>query len=87
MAERRIDHESATPVYVQIAGFVIEDIESGALPVGRRIPSESAMTQTYGVARDTARHAVAYLRDNGYVHTVPQRGTFVLDRGKPIDGE
>ncbi|MGW6977938.1 GntR family transcriptional regulator [Streptomyces sp. NPDC054932] len=77
---REVDHESATPVYMQIAQFVIADIESGKLAVGRRIPSESAMKAEFGVARDTARHAVEYLRDKGYVHTVPQRGTFVLDR-------
>ncbi|MGW7575071.1 hypothetical protein [Streptomyces sp. NPDC054765] len=31
------------------------------------------------VARDTARRAV---RELGYVHTVPQRGTYVRDRGE-----
>ncbi|MET3984233.1 winged helix-turn-helix domain-containing protein [Streptomyces sp. PvR034] len=84
MAASEIDHESATPVYQQIAAYVIADIDSGALPVGRRIPSESAMVQRFGVARETARNAVAYLRDRGYVHTVPQRGTFVLDRSAPV---
>ncbi|MFG2773772.1 GntR family transcriptional regulator [Streptomyces sp. NPDC048350] len=84
---REVDHGSATPVYVQIARFVIEDIESGKLPVGRRIPSESAMKGEFGVARDTARHAVDYLRSEGYVHTVPQRGTFVLDRSAAPEAE
>ena len=87
MAESEIDHESATPVYQQIAAKVIADIERGELPVGRRIPSESDMVKRFGVARDTARNAVAYLRDEGYVHTVPQRGTFVLDRGGVTDVE
>ncbi|MEV6681351.1 winged helix-turn-helix domain-containing protein [Streptomyces erythrochromogenes] len=86
MAERMVDHESATPVYLQIAAFVIEDIENGKLPVGRRIPSEAEMKQQFGVARDTARNTVAHLREKGYVHTVPQRGTFVLDRTAENDG-
>jgi hypothetical protein len=42
-----------------------------------RIPTESAIEQTYGVARTTARHAVAELRARGLVYTVPARGTFV----------
>jgi DNA-binding GntR family transcriptional regulator len=87
MAESEIDHESATPVYRQIAARVIADIEHGVLPVDRRIPSESDMVKRYGVARDTARNAVAYLRDQGYVHTVPHRGTFVLDRSKATEAE
>jgi DNA-binding GntR family transcriptional regulator len=80
MAESEIDHESATPVYRQIAAYVVADIERGVLAVGRRIPSESALVQRFGVARETARNAVAYLRAEGYVHTVPQRGSFVVDR-------
>ncbi|MEV6329606.1 winged helix-turn-helix domain-containing protein [Streptomyces sp. NPDC051909] len=80
MSEREVDHESETPVYVQIAAYVITDIEKGEIPVGRRIPSESALVQRYGVARETARAAVRHLRERGYVRTVPQRGSFVIDR-------
>lgn len=87
MAESEIDHGSATPVYMQIGAYVIADIERGEIPVGRRIPSESALVQRFGVARDTARAAVAYLRDKGYVHTVPQRGSFVVDRGETAADE
>ncbi|MFD7072333.1 GntR family transcriptional regulator [Streptomyces sp. NPDC059913] len=80
MDDRRVDHEAETPVYVQIAAYVADDIEKGEIPVGRRIPSESTLVQTYGVARETARAAVRHLRDKGYVRTVPQRGSFVIER-------
>ncbi|UJB43626.1 winged helix-turn-helix domain-containing protein [Streptomyces sp. A1-5] len=76
-----IDYEAPEPPYRQIAADLIRDIQSGALAVDRRVPSESALMQTYGVARNTARHAVSYLRDEGWVYTLPQRGTFVRDRG------
>lgn len=33
----------------------------------------------WGVARTTARRAVALLRDRGLVETVPQRGSFVAE--------
>ncbi|MFD7069851.1 GntR family transcriptional regulator [Streptomyces sp. NPDC059913] len=75
-----IDHESPTPVYRQIAALIVKDIESGALPVNRKIPSESALTQRFGVARETARNAVKHLREEGWVFTVPQRGTYVAER-------
>ncbi|GAA0399730.1 hypothetical protein GCM10010357_20900 [Streptomyces luteireticuli] len=36
--------------------------------------------QTYGVARNTARNAVRFLLDEGYVYTVPQCGTYVRNQ-------
>ncbi|WP_330174515.1 GntR family transcriptional regulator [Streptomyces sp. NBC_01498] len=78
-----IDHESPTPVYRQIAALIVQEIESGALPVNRKIPSESALTQRFGVARETARNAVKHLREAGWVFTVPQRGTYVAEPGGP----
>ncbi|MFB4303369.1 GntR family transcriptional regulator [Actinomadura sp. NTSP31] len=76
-----IDHDGDTPVYRQIAAIIAERIESGDLQPRRRIPSESDLVQEYGVARETARRAVAYLREQGLVYTVPQRGTFVKADG------
>ncbi|MDF2260532.1 winged helix-turn-helix domain-containing protein [Streptantibioticus ferralitis] len=80
MAASEIDHDAPTPVYRQIAALIIADIESGLLVVNRKIPSEAALVQRFGVARETARHAVGYLREEGYVFTVPQRGSYVADR-------
>jgi DNA-binding GntR family transcriptional regulator len=53
-------------------------IEAGRYQPRRSIPSEAQITQIFGVARETARRAVAELRERGYVYTVPQRGTFVV---------
>lgn len=80
MGGREIDYESAVPPYQQIAADIAEEIRRGTLRPGRPIPSEATLIQRYGVARDTARRAVRYLREHGYVHTVPQRGSFVLER-------
>ncbi|MFC7644217.1 winged helix-turn-helix domain-containing protein [Streptosporangium lutulentum] len=41
------------------------------------VPSESTLVQQYGVARETVRHAIGLLREQGWVYTVPQRGTYV----------
>ncbi|MFJ6617218.1 GntR family transcriptional regulator [Kitasatospora sp. NPDC091335] len=77
-----IDYESPDPPYRQIAADLIRDIENGSLAVGRPIPSESDLVQRYGVARNTARNAIAYLRSEGYAFTVPRRGSYVKDRTK-----
>ncbi|WP_189456935.1 GntR family transcriptional regulator [Streptomyces abikoensis] len=44
------------------------------------MPSEATLVQRFGVARETVRNAVRFLREEGYVFTVPQRGTYVRDR-------
>lgn len=72
-----IDPEGPRPVYLQIADLIGARITAGELLPGRRIPTETDIQQTYGVARATARRAVAALRDRGLVYTVAQRGTYV----------
>ncbi len=87
MAATPIDPDAEDHPYQQIAADIIRAIESGELRVGSRVPSESALIQTYGVARNTARHAVEYLRAEGWVRTLPQRGTFVAERVDQAAGE
>ena len=75
---RVVDPEAATPVYIQVANELRQQIRSGQLPPGRRVPSESDLEQIYGVARSTARKAIALLRDEGLVETVRGKGSFVV---------
>lgn len=66
------------PVYQQIAAWVAARIESGELQPRRPVPSEKTLMQEFeGVARTTVRRAVAHLRYQGLVYTVPQRGSYV----------
>jgi GntR family transcriptional regulator len=71
---------SHVPVYEQVAAILRGKITSGELGHLDRLPSETTLVQTYEVGRDTVRHAVAVLRDEGLVFTVPHRGTFVGPR-------
>ncbi|ULR52086.1 winged helix-turn-helix domain-containing protein [Streptomyces deccanensis] len=75
-----IDRFDPTPIYKQVARVIRTKIESGELRPKDPIPSESKMVADYGVARDTARQAVALLRSEGWVITLPQRGIFVSER-------
>jgi GntR family transcriptional regulator len=73
----RIDPTGPVPPYRQIAAIIASRIESGEYPKGSRIPTESEIVGTWEVARTTARRAIAFLREQGVVTTVPQRGTYV----------
>jgi GntR family transcriptional regulator len=72
-----IDHESATPVYAQLAGILRDMIRSGEIPSDRPLPSVKRLMQTYGVAQGTAEHAVRLLKEEGLVKTVIGKGVYV----------
>jgi GntR family transcriptional regulator len=77
VAEERIDPLGPVPPYRQIAAILKRRIVSGQYPPDTRIPTESDLVETYEVARSTARRAVAVLREEKLVYTVPARGTYV----------
>lgn len=81
----RIDPTGPTAPYMQIAAALRRRIERGDFPANTRIPTESDLVATFEVARTTARRAIALLREESLVYTVPQRGTFVAGRKSGAD--
>ncbi len=73
----KIDPTGPVPPYRQIAEILRSRIESGEYPKGTRIPTESEIVDTWEVARTTARRAIALLREQGLIETIPQRGSYV----------
>lgn len=71
-----------TPVtpYRQIADYLREQIESGKLGPGARLPSEDYLAQESGTAVSTVRRALKLLRDEGWIVTVHAQGSFVSER-------
>jgi GntR family transcriptional regulator len=77
-----VEYDPLAPVprYRQIADILRGRIEAGVLEADRPIPSEAQIQQEFGVARETARKAVALLREDSWVVTVPGLGTYVRKR-------
>ena len=75
----KIDPTAKLPPYRQLAAIIAADIGSGKLPRGSRLPSESEYMDEYELGRSTVRRAMAWLRDQGLVETVPTRGTYVVE--------
>jgi DNA-binding GntR family transcriptional regulator len=65
------------PLYQEIGEEIAQRIRQQEFLPNRAIPSEKALMKHYGVAKVTVRQAVGFLRDQGYVFTVPHRGTYV----------
>jgi GntR family transcriptional regulator len=75
-----VDPTSDRPVFRQIADLLRDDIQSGRLAEGARLPSERDLMDVYGIARGTVRQSVALLRSEGLIHTEHGRGGFVRNR-------
>jgi DNA-binding GntR family transcriptional regulator len=70
-------------VAARVAERVAELIGSGEYRPDDVLPSESEMMEMYGAAKNTVRNALALLREQGLVYTVPAMGTFVAKRDLP----
>lgn len=64
-------------LFERIARELADRIQAGELQPDHPIPSETTLAQQYDVAKGTVRQAVALLREQKWVFTVPHRGTYV----------
>ncbi|MDR1998546.1 MAG: GntR family transcriptional regulator [Frankiaceae bacterium] len=76
-----IDYRSETPPYAQVADWMRDQIRAGVWKPRQAVPSEKWLQDSFGVARETARRAVALLREEGLVYTVQARGSYVRPPG------
>jgi DNA-binding GntR family transcriptional regulator len=68
-------------VYVRIAADLRRRIEADELKPGQPVPSITTLCQEWGVARETAAHALQALEAEGLVRRYPGRGYYVTGRG------
>jgi len=73
---------SDLPLYVQLKTTFIEEITSGRLQPGERLPSHRDLGTRYKMSYMTVRRAIDELTRGGYVYSVPGRGTFVNTNDK-----
>lgn len=79
-ASPAVDPASDRPMYKQIADWLRHHIDTGAVAVGERLPSESQLVQQFHAARTTVRRALASLAMEGRVEAKRGVGVFVRDR-------
>lgn len=73
----RIDRESPTPLWFQLARLMEDEIVSGRWPVGHRLESEPALGDHFTVSRGVIRQALGRLERDGLIRKAKGRGTFV----------
>lgn len=78
--ELRLEPDSGTPIYLQLAQGLREAIASGALPPGAEVPSSRALAAANRVNYHTVNRALALLEDDGLLER--RRG----DAYRVVDG-
>ena len=72
-----VDHRNPTPLYAQLAQSIKEEIRSGSIPFGEKLPSENELSELCSLSRMTVRNALAELVNDHYVEKLHGKGTFV----------
>ncbi|MBR3663979.1 MAG: GntR family transcriptional regulator [Desulfovibrio sp.] len=75
--------KNGVPLYLQAAGYIRRQIESGEWPVGFRLPSLEELAQTFGLSRVTVRQAVQSLVAEKLLESCQGKGTFVATKPDP----
>jgi len=75
-----LDKNSSEQLYLQIRRMVLKAIRQQELLPGQRIPSVNELSRDTDVSRMTIRQALQALLSEGYLYTVPGKGTFVAER-------
>lgn len=71
-----LKRNSSTPLYVQLANLLREQISTGEIKVGDKLPSEAEMIKIYKLGRLTIRDALSILANEGLVEKQHGKGTF-----------
>ncbi len=76
-----------TPIYARVQRFIRDEISSGRLKEGDRVPSEPALAERFGTTRATVARALQELVYAGIIVRRSGSGTFVAPRSisAPID--
>ncbi len=78
----RMKERPEIPIYAFIKRELKNQIESGDLAEGARVPSEFELARQYGVSRNPTRQALRDLEIEGYLVRTPGRGSFVAPKAQ-----
>ena len=73
----KIDRNSKLPVYVQLTNQFIDLIKNGTLPANAKLPGSRTLAELIGLHRKTVIACYEELTMQGWVESIPQKGTFV----------
>ena len=72
-----LDYRDARPIYAQILDGFREQIRSGVLREGDKMPSVRELASQLAINPNTIQRAYRELEASGYIASVPGKGSFV----------
>ena len=72
-----LDYRDARPIYAQIADGFRDQIRSGVLKDGERLPSVRELAMELTINPNTIQRAYRELEVQGWIASVPGKGSFV----------
>ena len=75
-----ISNSSRTPIYEQIKNTIINQIMTDELSSGEILPSIRALAKDIKISVMTIKKAYDELETEGYIKTVPGKGSFVSEK-------
>lgn len=76
-----VDQESATPPYEQVRMQVLEQVRSGELTPGTRLPTVRGLADRLGLAPNTVARAYRELEKDQVIETRGRQGSFIAATG------
>ncbi|NRD80115.1 PLP-dependent aminotransferase family protein [Bacillus sp. BRMEA1] len=72
-----LEHKSNTPLYMQLANYIKQEILSGRIKSNEKLPSKRKLAEYLDVSLNTIQSAYDQLCAEGYAESQPRKGLFV----------
>ena len=81
-----LDYRDARPIYEQVKDGLRRLMVSGVIAEGEQLPSVRAMASRLAINPNTIQRAYEALEAEGYLHSVPGKGSFAAPHGGVDEG-
>ena len=81
-----LDYRDARPIYTQIIDGIKEQITTGVLMPGDKLPSVREMASALAINPNTIQRAYEALEGEGYVYSVAGKGSFAAGQKNVDEG-
>lgn len=72
-----LNRKDNTPLYIQLANYIKQEIVCGRIKPGERLPSKRKLSAYLGLSLNTIQTAYEQLNAEGYIESKPRKGLFV----------
>ena len=81
-----LNYRDSRPIYEQIKDGLKKLIVSGAMAADEKLPSVRALAQQLSINPNTIQRAYNELENEGFIYSVPGKGSFASGDVRPDDG-